>query len=194
MGAAGAGSLNGYLGVATPYQLRRGCLLPPMTRTHRQLGTLRNPSTPHAAIPDQRVIIHESRHLPSLAGILEEDDWAAADWRIRGPLDLRVDVKAYNVARRFVEKHTGGGGRAGVRGGGESLMPAAGKVEDISGMGRMRTPRCHDTIKLDNLQSSHAHTSPTQPTPSEKAFEPHQTVQSVKNAAGARAGRRSLVL
>ena len=87
------------------------------------------------------MIIHESRHLPSLAGILEEDDWAEADWRIRGPLDLRVDVKAYNVARRFVEKRSGGGGRAGVRGLGESLMPAAGKVEDISDMGRMRTPR-----------------------------------------------------
>ena len=181
-------------GRGNPAPAEAWMLQPPMTRTHRRLGTLRNPSTPHAAIPDQRVMIRESRHLPFLAGILEEDDWAAADWRIRGPLDLRVDVKAYNVARRFVEKHTGGGGRAGVRGGGESLMPAAGKVEDISGMGRMRTPRCHDTIKLDNLQSSHAHTSPTQPTPSEKAFEPHQTVQSVKNAAGARAGRRSLVL
>ena len=193
-GCCRSGESKWLFGRGNPVPAEARMLLPPMTRTHRQLGTLRNPSTPHAAIPDQRVIIHESRHLPSLAGILEEDDWAEADWRTRGPLDLRVDVKAYNVARRFVEKRSGGGGRAGFRRLGESLMPAAGKIEDIPGMSRMRTPRCHDTVKLDNLQSSHAHTSPTQHTPSEKAVEPYQTVQSVKNAAGARAGRRSLVL
>ena len=58
-GCCRSGESKWLFGRSNPVPAEARMLQPPMTRTHRQLGTLRNTSTPHAAIPDQRVIIHD---------------------------------------------------------------------------------------------------------------------------------------